>query len=227
MRLFQQAFAALSLSLIAFAASASPASPQSGVDYRVLDKEQQTDSGKKVEVTEFFWYACPHCNAFEPALEAWVKKQGDRIVFKRVPVMFRDDFVPLQKLYYTLEAMGKLDELHKKVFDAIHKGRRLPPAPTDAAIADWVAQQGVDKQKFLDVYNSFTTQSKARRAVQLQTAYQVDGVPLIAVDGHYETSPSIVGEGMKGAPESALQNSTLQVMDWLVAKAAKDKAGKK
>jgi thiol:disulfide interchange protein DsbA len=227
MRFLKQAFAALSLSLLAAAAGASPASPQNGVDYRTLDKAQQTDSGSKVEVTEFFWYACPHCYAFEPALEAWVKKQGDRIVFKRVPVMFRDDFVPLQKLYYTLEAMGKVEELHKKAFDAIHKERRLAPAPTDAAIADWAAQQGLDKQKFLDTYNSFSTLSKARRAAQLQTAYQVDGVPLIAVEGRYLTSPSIVSTNMKNAPENELQAGTLQVMDWLVAKAAKEKTTKK
>src|SRR5437870_788528 len=116
MRLIKHTLAALSLSLVAAAAFASPANPQNGVDYRTLDRAQQTDSGKKVEVTEFFWYSCPHCNALEPALEAWVKKQGDRIVFKRVPVMFREDFLPQQKLYYTLEAMGKLDELHQKVF---------------------------------------------------------------------------------------------------------------
>ena len=224
MRFLQHAFAALSLSLVAIAASASPASPQSGVDYRTLDKEQQTDSGKKVEVTEFFWYSCPHCNAFEPSLEAWVKKQGDRIVFKRVPVAFRDDFVPQQKLFYSLEAMGKVDEMQQKVFNAIHKERRK--LDTDATIADWVAQQGIDKQKFLDIYNSFGIQSKARRASQLQTAYQIDGVPMLAVEGRYLTSPSIVGASMKNAPEDALQEGTLQVMDWLVAKAVKEKGTK-
>ncbi|RJG07524.1 thiol:disulfide interchange protein DsbA/DsbL [Noviherbaspirillum cavernae] len=221
MRFLQHALAALSLSLVAITAGASPASPQNGVDYRTLDKEQQTDSGKKIEVTEFFWYACPHCNAIEPSLVEWVKKQGDNIVFKRVPVAFRDSFVPQQKLFYTLEAMGKLDELHKKVFDTIHKERRQ--LDTDAAITEWIVKQGVDKQKFLDVYNSFGIQSKARRAAQLQTAYQVDGVPLIAIDGRYLTSPSIVGAGMKGASEDALHTGTLQVMDWLVARAAKDK----
>jgi thiol:disulfide interchange protein DsbA len=224
MRFLQHAFAALSLSLVAIAASASPASPQNGVDYRTLDKEQQTDSGKKVEVTEFFWYSCPHCNAFEPSLEAWVKKQGDHIVFKRVPVAFREDFVPQQKLFYALEALGKVDEMQQKVFNAIHKERKR--LDTDAAIADWVAQQGIDKQKFSDIYNSFGIQSKARRAAQLQTAYQVDGVPMVAVEGHYLTSPSIVGTGMKNAPEDALQAGTLQVMDWLVTKAAKEKGTK-
>jgi thiol:disulfide interchange protein DsbA len=224
MRFLQHAFAALSLSFIAIAANATPANPQNGVDYRTLDKEQQTESGKKVEITEFFWYNCPHCAAFEPALEAWVKKQGDHIVFKRVPVAFRDDFLPQQKLFYALEALGKVDEMQLKVFNAIHKERKR--LDTDAAIADWVAQQGIDKQKFTDLYNSFGIQSKARRAAQLQTAYQIDGVPTIAVDGRYLTSPSIVGADMKNAPEDALQAGALQVMDWLVAKSAKEKGGK-
>jgi thiol:disulfide interchange protein DsbA len=225
MRFIQHLLAVLSLSLVAATAGASPASPVNGEDYRTLDRAQQTDSGKKVEVTEFFWYSCPHCNALEPALEAWVKKQGDKIVFKRVPVAFRDSFVPQQRLYYTLEAMGKVDELHGKVFRAIHVERQ--PLDTDSGIAAFIAKQGVDQKKFLDVYNSFGVQTKVQRAAQLQNAYKVDGVPMIAIDGRYITSPSIVGAGLGNRPESILHDATLQVMDWLVAKAAKEKGAAK
>lgn len=223
MRFLKHALAALTLGLVAMGASAAPNNPQNGVDYRTLDKPQQTDSGKKVEVTEFFWYSCPHCNAFEPDLEAWVKKQGDNIVFKRVPVAFRDSMIPQQKLYYALEAMGKVDEMHAKVFNAIHvQHQRLD---TDNAIGDFMAKNGIDKKKFLDVYNSFGVQSKARRAAQLQGDYQVDGVPLVAIDGRFLTSPSIVGASMGNRPESVLFEGTLQVMDALVAKVAKEKNG--
>lgn len=221
MRFLQHVFAALSLSFVAAAAVASPANPQNGVDYRTLEKAQQTDSGKKVEVTEFFWYSCPHCFAFEPALVDWVKKQGDKIVFKRVPVAFRDSFVPQQRLYYTLEAMGRLDDLHKKVFHTIHVERRS--LDTEKSIVDFIEKQGVDKQKFLELYNSFGVQSKARRATQLQTAYQVDGVPMIAIDGRFLTAPSIVGASVGNQPEPALHAATLQVMDALVARVAKEK----
>jgi thiol:disulfide interchange protein DsbA len=221
MRFIQQCLAALSLSLIAATAGATPANPQNGVDYRTLDKAQQTDSGNKVEVTEFFWYSCPHCFAFEPSLMDWVKKQGDKIVFKRVPVAFRESFVPEQKLFYTLEAMGKLDELHKKVFSAIHVERQR--LDTDAAIVNFMAKQGVDKDKFLEVYNSFGVQAKARRAAQLQTAYRIDGVPTVAIDGRFITAPSIVAAGAGNQSEQALHASTLQVMDALVARAAKEK----
>ncbi|SNS11563.1 Thiol:disulfide interchange protein DsbA [Noviherbaspirillum humi] len=225
MRLLHKLVAAASLSLLALGAGASPSNPQSGVDYRVLDKAQQTDApAGKVEVTEFFWYSCPHCNALDPSLNDWVKKHADKIVFKRVPVAFRESFVPQQRLYYTLEAMGKLDELHAKVFRTIHADRH--PLDTEASIINWIGQQpGIDKQKFAETYNSFGIQSKARRATQLQAAYQVDGVPLIAIDGRYITSPSIVGTSMRNAPEPQLHAATLQVMDALVAQAAKEKGG--
>src|SRR4051794_134709 len=94
MRFIQQALMAVAFGLVALTAAASPDNPVEGVDYRTLEKPQPTESDKKVEVTEFFWYSCPHCHAFEPSLVEWVKKQGDNIVFKRVPVTFRESFEP-------------------------------------------------------------------------------------------------------------------------------------
>ena len=220
MRFLQRSVLAFGLSLFAMMAGASPASPVNGVDYQTLDRPQQTDSGKKVEVMEFFWYACPHCNALDPALTEWVKKQGDAIVFKRLPVLFRDSMVPQQKLYYALEAMGKTEQLHKQIFHAIHVDHLS--LATDASITDFVVKHGVDKKKFLDAYNSFGVATKVRRAAQLQEAYKVDGVPLIAIDGRYITSPSIVGTSIGNQPEEVLFKATLQVMDSLVAKAAKE-----
>lgn len=219
MRFIQHLLAVASLSLFAATAGASPSAPVNGTDYRTLEKAQQVDSGKKVEVTEFFWYSCPHCSALEPALEAWVKKQGDKINFKRVPVAFRDSFIPQQKLYYSLEALGWVNALHGKVFRAIHVERQ--PLDTDKQIADFIAKQGVDTKKFAETYNSFGIQSKVQRATQLQAAYKVDGVPMIAIDGRYITSPSIVGASLGNRPEAILHDATLQVMDWLVTKSAK------
>lgn len=220
MRFIQHLLAVVGLTLVAATAGASPTAPVAGVEYRVLDRAQPTESGKKVEVTEFFWYDCPHCSAFDPTLEAWVKKQGDKINFKRVPVNFRDTFVPQQKLYYALEAMGKVNELHAKIFRAIHVERQQ--LDTDAQIAAYIAKQGIDPKKFADAYNSFGVQTKVQRAAQLQAAYKVDGVPLLAIDGKYLTSPSIVGAGMGGnRPETILFDATTQVADWLVNKSAK------
>jgi protein dithiol oxidoreductase (disulfide-forming) len=221
MRFLKHVLAALTISLLAAGAQATPDNPQNGVDYRTLEKPQQTDSGKKVEVTEFFWYSCPHCNALEPDLAAWVKKQGDNIVFKRVPVAFRESMVPQQKLYYTLEAMGKLDELHGKVFNTIHVQRKR--TDTDAEITEFAVKNGIDKEKFLEVYNSFGIQSKVKRAAQLTQAYQLDGVPLLAIDGRYLTSPSIVSASVGNQPEPALHAATLKVADWLINKSKQGK----
>lgn len=219
MRFIQHLLAVATLSLMAATAGASPTAPVNGTDYRTLEKAQQTDSGKKVEVTEFFWYSCPHCEALDPSLEAWVKKNADKIVFKRVPIAFRDSFIPQQKLYYTIEALGMVDTMHARVFRAIHKERQT--LDTDKQILDFAAKQGVDIKKFTETYNSFGVQTKVSRAKQLQAAYKVDGVPMIAIDGRYITSPSIVGAGLGNRPESILHEATLQVMDHLVAKLAK------
>lgn len=212
---------AASASFIAISAAASPTNPVNGVDYRTLEQPQPTTSGQKVEVIEFFWYACPHCNALEPGLNEWVKKQGDNIDFKRVPVNFRESFIPQQRLYYALEEMGLLDEFHGKIFHAIHNGRHT--LDTDASVIDFMEKQGVDKKKFSEMYKSFTVGGKVTRAKYLQDVFNVDGVPMIAIDGRYLTAPSIVGAKMGRQSEKALEEATLQVMSALVARVAKEK----
>jgi thiol:disulfide interchange protein DsbA len=219
MRFLRQAGAVIGLSLLALAASATPVNPQNEVDYLTLPELQQTDSGNKVEVVEFFSYACPHCNAFEPSLAEWVKKQNGKIVFKRVPIAFRAQWVPLQKMYYALEALGKADELHVQVFNAVHRDRM--PFDNDNAIADIAVKIGLDRKQFLDVYNSFSVQTKVRRAGQLQEDYKITGVPTLAVDGRYETSPGILADHGLRQPESQLFTSALQVADFLIVKAGK------
>lgn len=217
MRFIQHGLLSLSLGFLMATAGATPAAPQNGVDYRTLDKPQNIDPGKKIEVTEFFWYSCPHCFAFEPYLAEWAKKHANTVVFKRVPVNFRESFIPQQKLYYALEAMGKSEEMQGKIFHAIHVDHQN--LDSDAAILDFVVKHGVDKQKFIEAYSAFGTLAKVKRALSLQEAYKIDGVPTIAVDGKYETSPAIVGSAMGQQPESVLATAALQVMDALVVKA--------
>lgn len=186
--------------------------PEEGKDYRALDKRAPVQAPPgKIEVVEFFWYSCPHCNAFEPQLNAWLKKLPPDVAFRRVPVAFRDDFVPQQRLYYTLEAMGRVDELHDKVFEAIHQQHQ--PTDREDRILAFAAKNGLDKAKFQELYNSFSVSTKARQAKQLQDDYQVDGVPALGVAGRYYTDGTLAG-GMDRA---------LQVIDYLVAEARKSK----
>ena len=164
--------------------------PVAGNDYYKLDKPAPVDAPSgKIEVVEFFWYSCPHCNAFEPTFEAWVKRAPKDLVIRRMPVAFRPDFEPQQRLYFALEAMGLIDKLHAKVFYAVHVERNRLATPE--AIFDWVAKQGVDKAKFADQFNSFTAAGKVKRAVQLQEAYKVEGVPSLGIAGRFYTDGSI------------------------------------
>ncbi|HXA47727.1 MAG TPA: thiol:disulfide interchange protein DsbA/DsbL [Burkholderiaceae bacterium] len=222
MRFMKLALAALALCLVATTAGATAANPVSGEDYRTLDKAQAAVPGAKVEVIEFFAYWCPHCNAFDPHLSEWAKAQGDKIVFKRVPVAFHDGDEVQQKMYYALEAMGKSEDLHKNIFRAIHVERQH--LNDENSIADFVATLGVDRAKFVSAFESFGVQAKVKRASELLSIYKVDGVPMVAIDGRFETAPFIAGAKMENRPEEELFGATLKVMDWLVAKAAKEHA---
>ena len=108
------------IALSAAVAAASPVVPEEGFDYRVLGSPQPTEAGGKVEVVEFFWYDCPHCNAMVPLIEPWAKRQRHRIVFKRIPVARNEGAILQQQLYYTLESLGKVEALHSRIFHAIH-----------------------------------------------------------------------------------------------------------
>ncbi|MES2685257.1 MAG: thiol:disulfide interchange protein DsbA/DsbL [Pseudomonadota bacterium] len=203
--------AAASLGTLSTTALAqAPAAPRAGTDFLVLDKPAPVEAPPgKIEVVEFFWYSCPHCNRFEPALEEWIKKAPKDVVVRRVPVSFRPDFEPQQRLYYVLEAMNKVDELHKKVFLAIHGEKQL--LNTAELIAAWAEKQGLNRAKFSEMYNSFSIATKARKATQLQDAYKVDGVPALGVAGRFYTS----GELAKN------MDRALQVTDYLVVQARK------
>ncbi|HRO81411.1 MAG TPA: thiol:disulfide interchange protein DsbA/DsbL [Alicycliphilus denitrificans] len=181
-----------------------------GKDYVKLGKPVATEApAGKVEVIEFFWYSCPHCNTFEPSFEAWLKAAPKDLQVRRVPVAFNASFVPQQKLYYALEGMGKLPELHARVFRAVHVERQA--LNKDELIFDWIAKQGVDVAKFKEVYGSFTVANQVRKASQLQEAYQVEGVPSMGVAGRYYTDGTMAGN---------MQN-VLQVVEYLAGVARK------
>jgi thiol:disulfide interchange protein DsbA len=185
--------------------------PDEGTEYLVLNKRVNVDAPPgKIEVIDFFWYNCPHCNAFEPALVAWIGKLPDDVALKRVPVAFRDDMVPQQRLFYTLEAMGRLD-LHGKVFNTIHRER--VPLHRNEDMSEWAGKQGLDVARFQETYASFAVSAKARRAVQLQDAYQLSGVPALGIAGRYYTDGDLA-RNMERA---------LQVADYLIAETRKAK----
>ena len=204
---------AATAALASTAAQAQGKPPQEGADFLVLDKPAPTEAAAgKIEVVEFFWYSCPHCNKFEPQLQEWVKKMPKDVVLRRAPVAFRPDFEPQQRLYFTLEVMGKVEELHTKVFNAIHVERQA--LSTADQVSAWAEKQGINKAKFVETYNSFPVATKSRKATLLQDSYKVDGVPALGVAGKFYTSGS-VAQTMERA---------LVVTDYLIGLARKSKA---
>ena len=191
-------------------AHAQAAAPKEGKDYVKLSKPATTEApAGKVEVVEFFWYSCPHCNAFEPAFAAWKQKAPAHVVVRRVPVAFNASFVPQQKLYFTLQAMDNFDAMHVKVFHAIHVERNK--LATDDAIFEWVGKQGVDVAKFKEAYNSFTVANLVRKASALQQEYDVEGVPSMGVAGKFYTD----------GPRAGSMQNVLNVVDYLANQSRK------
>jgi len=164
-------------------------------------------------VIEFFWYECPHCNALEPALDAWARRLPDDVAFRRVPVWFREDpFGPQQRLFYTLDALGLVPTLHRKVFQTIHGERtRLRTAEDMAAFA---LRNGVDPMAFMTAFNSFGVQTKAQQARQTASAYKIDAVPAMGVQGRYYTNGNLANAGLPPGPIDRM----LAVVDALVDK---------
>jgi protein dithiol oxidoreductase (disulfide-forming) len=180
--------------------------PAEGVDFvRLATPLSPSTAAGKIEVLEFFWYGCPHCNDFEPFLESWSQKLPADVVLKRVPASFRDEpFGTHARIYFALEVLGKLNPVHRKVFYAIHTEKsRLEKTPEIAAFA---TKAGLDSAKFMEAFNSFSVQTKARQAKRLAEDYRIDGVPALGVHGRYYTSPSLAG----GAQQA------LKVLDFLI-----------
>ncbi|MEI7614503.1 MAG: thiol:disulfide interchange protein DsbA/DsbL [Betaproteobacteria bacterium] len=167
-----------------------------GRDYVVIDPVQLTDNPAKIEVIEFFSYACPHCSELNPQIKPWAAKLPADVVFKRVPVGFNSPhYQNMARLYYALEAIGELARLDAPLFSALHeKGLKLID---DKSIAEWVVSQGVDAKKFSDAYSAFGVISKAKRADQMAQGSKISGVPALVVDGRY----LMVGKEIKSHAE--------------------------
>ena len=204
------ALATLCLGLVA--ATAGPAWAQGRQEFTVLNPPQAGEPGK-IEVLEFFSYACGHCYKLDPFLEAWAKKLPADVVFRRVPGVGSEQWSQLAKLFFALEAMNQLDRLHPKVFTAMHEQNQnlTSPKVRDA----WLASNGVDPAQYLAVENSFAVQSKMGRARQMMSAYKVDGVPMLVVNGKYVTS-----SGAAGGPERVVP-----LLERLIAQARAEGGG--
>jgi protein dithiol oxidoreductase (disulfide-forming) len=185
-RVFTQALAtsAVAAPLLWPQLASAQAALREGSDYRRLGRLAPVEApAGKIEVVEFFSYTCVHCYNFVPVFNSWKQTVAADVVVKRSPVGFNAAFEPLQRLFYTLEAMGKLDSHHGLVFKAIHEDRqRLNNLD---AMAQWAARNGLNRTQFEQTFNSFGVAGKTRRATQLQDAYEVEGTPSLGIAGQF------------------------------------------
>ncbi len=175
-----------------------------GKDFIRLATPVATSTPGKIDVLEFFWYGCPHCNAFQPAVEAWPGRKAADVAFRRIPVGFSAMHETHAKLFYALEAVGDIEKLHRRVFAAMHVQRRR--LDKEADMVEFAVEQGLDAAKFTDALRSFGVATKARQAKALADAYKIDGTPAIGVHGRFFTSGSLAGSNPR----------SLQVADFLV-----------
>ena len=198
--------ALVSASLFGMSAQAADVPLEAGKTYIELANAVPVAKPGKIEVVELFWYGCPHCYAFEPVVNPWVEKLPADVNFVRIPAMFGGPWDAHGQMFLTLEAMGVEHKVHNAVFNAIQKeGKRLDK-PDE--MAEFLATQGVDKDKFLSTFNSFAIKGQITKAKELAKKYEISGVPTMIVNGKYRFDL-----GSSGGAEQ-----TLNVADQLIAK---------
>ena len=202
--------------VVALAGTGLPVFAQgAGKGFELVSPPQPTDDKNKVEVIEFFHYGCPHCKAFDPLLDLWIKKLPADVVFRRVPVTWGNPMLTgLARLHLALDVSGELPRLHGQVFDAVQSDKL--PLNTEAGAIEWVTRKGGDGKKVAEAYRSFGVQTRLARVEQLGRDYKIQGVPTLAIDGKYFTAASIAGS----------HEAALKVADQLIARARSEQGRK-
>ena len=169
-------FFRISLCAFALSAFALPAAAQQvkrDVDYRVLPQAQPVQTGERIEVIDFFFYACPYCNELAPHLDRWVKRKPADVVFRRMPVVRHDTWVPLAKTFFALEAMGAAERLHLQVYRSYHVDDLY--MSQEKVIAEWATKYGLDSEKFMSIYRSDEVKAKVELAKKMTKDYDIQG----------------------------------------------------
>lgn len=182
---------------------------QEGVHYQQLNAPVSASSDGKVEVVEAFWYGCGHCYNLEPAIEAWVANKPDNVVFTRLPTVLGSSWEAHARAYHTAEVLGVLDKIHQPLLTAIHSEKRR--LMNEDQLAEFFAEQGVDKDTFRKTYHSFAVETRLKRSQDLVKRYRLSSVPSIVVNGRYVTNTSMAGS----------EEKLFEVVDYLVEKEAK------
>lgn len=190
----------------ALAADSQAINIENGEGYEIIDPPQPTDDSSKVEVIEFFWYGCPHCYRFEPVLQKWLETKPDYVNYIPQPAAFSSIWAKHARAFYTAEALGVLDKMHKDFFDAIQVDKKR--LDKEDVLAEFFVEHGIDKKDFNDTYNSFLVDAKTKQTEAIPGRYGVTGVPAVVVNGKYRIS---------GSTAKNYENM-IKVMDYLITK---------
>lgn len=194
-------------------AAAGAADYESGVHYEELRNPQPVSTGEQIEVVEVFWYGCPYCYALEPHVHRWLESaKPENAEYVPMPAVLSEAWEVHGRAFFAFELLGVVDEMHARFFDAIHAERRRMRSAEE--IADFAAENGIDRQAFLDAFSSFAVDSKVRNAQVMAGRYQITGVPTIIVDGRYKATASMAGSN----------EELMRVVNFLIAKAADERS---
>ena len=171
--------------------SASIAAQEYEGKFQLIQPNQPTQSGDKIEVMEVFWYGCSHCYAFEPFLEKWLETKADDVAFVRVPGVLNSSWVPQAKAYFVAEKLGITDKIHNPLFHAIHREKRS--LNTEAALRKFFTSHGINQDEFTKVFNSNELDIKIRQAYFTARDYKLTGVPSVIVNGKYLSTATLAG----------------------------------
>ena len=191
--------------------AAQPEQWKEGAHYNEIPFPPNVETGKNIEVREYFWYGCPHCFNLEPTIKEWLKQKPAGTEFVRSPAILGPSWQIHAVAYFSYEALGIVDKMHQPTFDAIHKYKRALVSIDD--LADLVAEHGVDREKFVKATKSFGVRVKLQHQKQLDQEAGIRSVPAIVIDGKYRT-----GEDLAGSRENLVK-----VINYLVRKAQQER----
>ena len=158
---------------------------RAGVDHVEIEP-QPVGVTSGVEVIDFFWYGCPHCNNLQPGLERWISRKSADVTVRRIPAILRETWAPHARIYYTLEALGEVQRLHQRVYDSYHIEKLAMSRPE--VMSDWAVHHGIPRERWDEAYSSTAIERKLEEAARLTRAYRVTGTPSLVVQGRYLTS---------------------------------------
>lgn len=162
-----------------------------GQPFALIEPAQPTQSGDRIEVVEVFWYGCPHCYALEPYLEQWLENKPEDVEFRRIPGVLGRDWMAHARAYYTAEKLGIVDQIHRPLFNAIHKEKKR--ILSGEQLRDFFAEHGVDKAEFTRIFDSEDVTDKLKQAFVAAQGSKITGVPTMIVNGKYRTSATMAG----------------------------------